>query len=41
MNDDAVREQAIWKAEEAIHAAEALAMADPRRPRYHFRARSQ
>ncbi len=37
---DGSREAAVRTAEEAIRAAEALAGADPRRPRYHFRARA-
>jgi beta-fructofuranosidase len=41
MNENGEREQAIRKAEAAISAAAGLAAADPRRPRYHFRARAQ
>ena len=41
MSEDVGREQAIRRAEEAIRAAAGLAAADPRRPRYHFRAPAQ
>ena len=40
MKTDAGRQEAARKAEEAILAAEGVPGADPRRPRYHFRARA-